>query len=109
MLAVLAVLQAPAYVLPKAAVLHTTPKLDRQLEALPRRRSVRLAAPTQAADEAVAQVQEVAPDEAPLRVLEAGCPSCEAAWLATSKQTEEEETARLAALRDTNMTDLMND
>ena len=103
------VLQAAAYVLPTSAAIHSTPKLNRQLEPLPRWRPVHLAAPTQAADEAVVHAQDIAPDDAPLRVLEAGCPSCEAAWLATSKQNEEEETDRLATLRATNMSNFMND
>ena len=99
---------ASAYVLPQARPSHHV--LDRQLlrTPLPRRAApVRLTALT--AEEVAAAPAAEAEVEEPVRVFPAGCSSCESAWLANSKQTEEEETERLALLKTTNMTDFMAD
>jgi len=96
-----------AYSLPHTTLSHRIIRSS-HLESSRPRIVPRLTAPTQAAEEMV--VQEATPPPANVvRVLEPGCPSCEATWLAQSKQTEEQEHERLRALRQTNMTEFMQD
>ena len=105
MLALFLLAPAPAYVLPHVRPAHHA--VEQQLLLTRRAAPPRLTAPT--AEEVAAAPPAEAEAEEQVRVFPAGCASCEAAWLANSKQTEEEETERLAVLKATNMTEFMAD
>jgi len=114
---------SPAYVVPHAALRPASACLRPQSDMSvplerravapldPRRRAVPPQLTSlQTAEEVEVPAELESNEPMPMeKVLPRGCPSCEDSWLKTSRETEAEETARLAEVAKTNLSEVLED
>ena len=112
---------SPAYVVPHAALRPASACLRPQSDMSvplerravapldPRRRAVPPQLTSlQTAEEVEVPAELESNEPMPMeKVLPRGCPSCEDSWLKTSRETEAEETARLAEVAKTNLSEVL--